>query len=317
MSLWHDILVALLLIAAAATIVGLLCAALLHVRFEAGWFGMWTGSTELPHESFLQIEYGFPGFMRTWKALPPAPSPDDASAHREPPEDSRTQAQPVQGEGGEPGAAHAENAGDAAPAGAAPGAQARPPADTLAGGPERGTGGAEETLRSGSRASGRREPRAPQAAARAPGRARRRHSDRHRHRRALFRLVTDGAAWKLASGYFLRVAARAFRLPGLHVDLSAGHPDPAWLGRFAGRWYAVTPFLPADRARMHFRFEDRHPSFGIRARGGFSLLAFLWFLVVNVLTFPWLRLGRRAWWIWRHGTLAGWRAWTYRKIQTL
>ena len=125
------------------------------------------------------------------------------------------------------------------------------------------------------------------------------------------------AGLSAAAGTFLRVAARAFRLPGLHVELSVGHPDPAWLGRFAGRWYAISPWLPPERALMNFRFQDRQPSFGVRARGGFSLLAFLWFLAVNAFTFPWLRLGRRAWIIWRHGTLAGWRAWSYRKIQTL
>src|SRR5690606_36346833 len=234
MSLWHDILVVLLLTGAAAVTIGLLCAALLHVRFEAAWFGMWTGSTEVPHESFLRIEYGFPRFMRAWKTPPPTTGPDATDAQTEPPvDDHGTQAEPgdgKHGKGGEAGAAPAERVGDAPRAGAAPGVAARPTADTPAGGPQPADGRADGTARSHP-ADDRRALRAERAA----GRARRRNPDRHRHRRALFRLVTDGAAWKLASGYFLRVAVRAFRLPGLHVDLSAGHPVPAWLGRFAGR----------------------------------------------------------------------------------
>src|SRR5690606_18784313 len=69
-------------------------------------------------------------------------------------------------------------------------------------------------------------------------------------RRALFRFVTDGPAWRLQSGYLLRTARRALRRAGVRAELSVGHPDPAKLGRFAGYWYAAAPFLPARRATM-------------------------------------------------------------------
>ncbi len=284
MSLWHNILVGILLLVTAAAILGVLCAALLQVRFQGAWFGMWTGDLAIPHEQSLRIEYGFPGFMHTWKTTGQAPdAPDPARDTFEDvtsAEPLRTERHAKKGLGGEPGAAAEATA--SRPEAAAPGASA----------------------------PRRPRPRPRQHRRRGAG-------DRHRHRRALFRFATDGTAWRLASGYFMRVAVRAFRLPGLHVELAVGHPDPAWLGRFAGHWYAFSPLLPTSRAFMHFRFQDRQPSFGVRARGGFSLFAFLWFLALNVLTFPWIRLGQRAWMIWRHGTLAGWRAWTYRKIQTL
>lgn len=325
MSLWHDVLLALLLLAGACVTLGLLAAALLHVRFQAAWFGMWVGATDVPQEKFLRIEYGFPGFMRTTRLSGQAPDehPDahdaaDASAPSHPSGSATTPGHAQQGSGGEPDAA----AGDAPQGGGtAQGAASGAKDDLREGGHETEAG--EDRRAAGDAGSQTSAPRQEQRAPRQQGTKRKRATTRtrgadpHRHRRALFRFVTDGTAWKLASRYFLRVALRAFRLPGLQVELSVGHPDPAWLGRFAGRWYAVTPFLPADRARMHFRFQDRHPSFGIRARGGFSLLSFLWFLVLNLLTFPWIRLGRRAWMIWRDGTLEGWRAWTYRKIQTL
>lgn len=139
--------------------------------------------------------------------------------------------------------------------------------------------------------------------------------DPNRYRKALFRFVTDGAVWALIFGYGLRLVARAVRLPGLRLELSAGHPDPAFLGRMAGRWYAFAPVLPSGRVHMNFRFQDRHPSFGVRVTGGFSLLGFLWFCAMALLTFPLFRLGRRAWFGWTHRTLGGWRARAYRWIQ--
>jgi hypothetical protein len=141
--------------------------------------------------------------------------------------------------------------------------------------------------------------------------------DPNRFRKALFRFVTDGPVWSLLLGYIVALLVRAARLLHARMEFSFGHPDPAFLGRMAGHWYAVAPLFPKGSATMNFRFQDRQPAFGARLMGGFSLLTLLWFLALAFLTFPIFRLGRRAWQGWRLRHLTGWRAWTYRKIQSV
>jgi|GEM_PF-2671445 len=323
MSLWVSLLVGALILIVALLGLLLLLAALFHVRGDVAWLGMWTGGAALPHETSVRIEYGFPGFMRAWAHEPlPGEAPD-----------ARTHAQSSAANAAEaPSTPFADAATPSSPASARPSPSSSPSSHSAS--PE--SRAADETSESsGESKTSAATPGAPaSAASHAPPRSPRygtaarqgagtasrtakKNRDPHRFRKALFHFVTDGTAWIVLSGYGLRVLLRAARLPRARIDLSAGHPDPAFLGRMAGRWYAVSPLLPPGRVTMSFRFQDRHPSFGVRVRGGFSLLGLLWFCVTSLLTFPLVRLGRRGWHGWRNRALTGWRGRLYRKIQTI
>lgn len=141
--------------------------------------------------------------------------------------------------------------------------------------------------------------------------------DPGRYRKALFRLATDAPAWGVLMRYAFRTIMRFHKLLGPRLEIALGHPDPAFLGRLAGHWYAVSPLLPVGNTVMGFRFQDRAPTVHVRAEGGFSGLALLGFFAFTLLTFPFFGLGLRAWYGWRHRGLTGWRAWAYRRIQTI
>lgn len=330
MSLWHTILIAALTLAGAFAALCALLAMLYHVRFEGAWMGMWTGAASLPHEKFARLEHGFPGFMRplTWSHEPD--EDDDVEAVvEEAVEDQDAAAAALKTErdsGAEPSRTET-----AAPAAATP----SPPPTSASGRshpealpanalrmPDPDPGKTETT---GAGGEGGRRPgveadrgaTASPSSTATPRKTPRRRAAINQYRRALFRFVTDGPAWRLQSGYFLRCARSALRLANVRVEFSAGHPDPAKLGRFAGYWYALSPFLPTRGASMAFRFQDRHPSFGARVTAAFSLFAVARFFARVVLTFPYVRLSRRAVQGWRGRRLEGWRAFVYRKIQTL
>jgi hypothetical protein len=282
MSLWASLLLSLLLLGG---LVALLLA-LVHVRYEAAWFGLWDGGLSLPHESNLRLEFGFPGFMHafTWGDAQPDPEPKAAESGSPPAEDSnpmRQQGEYGGGVSGQPGTG-----------------KARPTSDPMV---------------PPAHAEAAPEPAPSEATAGSPPPKK----DPHRYRKALFRIFTDGQAWALLIGYGVRMLKRAYRLLGLRIELAAGHPDPALLGRFAGVWYAVSPLIAPRGTTMAFRFQDRQPAFGARVKGGFSLLSLFWFLIGSLFAFPLFRLAARALHGWRHRQLAGWRAFTYRKIQAL
>jgi hypothetical protein len=301
-SLLTGTLVTVLVVAGLA----LLALSLFHVRYDLAWFGIWTGGVTLPHEKSVRIEFGFPGFMRVWtgddtpaaderpdsttqpnteaSAPPRGPERHEAQASVEAAATNRMQGGFAGGDPARPGVAEAQTAPDNT-------ASARP---------------------------GRIAPAALGATYRRTTAAKKPGKDPNKYRKALFHFVTNGKVWKaLLLRYGFGLLGRAVRLLHARVEFSAGHPDPAFLGRMAGHWYALSPFLPLKRATMNFRFQDRHPSFGARAAGGFSLLSLLWFFALALLTIPVFHLGRYAWHGWRQRKLTGWRAWAYRKIQAL
>jgi hypothetical protein len=116
--------------------------------------------------------------------------------------------------------------------------------------------------------------------------------------------------------YGLKAVSLVFGLLKPRAEAALGHPDPVRLGRLAGKWYAVRPFLPLGDTVLHFRFQDRHPTLWVKAEGGFSLLGVAGFGLRLLLAFPLVRFGRSAWKGWRQHRLTGWRAWVYRKLQT-
>ena len=309
-------LAALLSLTALGATVVLLALALFHVRFRAAWNGAWNGlaATEdpvFPNAGAFRLEIGFPGFMKPLAGgsskegnVATETSPADVTVPPRPADPvSGTRSAQVARTSFPDGTASSNPAGPDRPTVAA----AETPADTSAGADPR----AAENEPSGTAGA---EKEAPPRAARAPRAGR----DPNRLRRALFRVATDGHAWKLLRRFVQGTARRAFRLLGLRAAIAVGHPDPARLGRTAGAWYAVAPLLPLPRAlAVEFRFQDRRPSLDLRAEGAFSALSLLAFGGALVMTFPWIGLGRRAWYGWRNSTLTGWRAWTYAKIQKL
>lgn len=321
MSFWHTFLIAALTLALTFAGVCALLAMLYHVRFEAAWMGMWTGGAELPHENFLRLEHGFPGFMRPLAPTSLVNNEDDDVYQEDGKRGGKTQDDTMRAAP----AASPQPASMTAPAPETP-ATRNPAEDIIATSSVElhestaetiveaaaSGGGKEDSRVAEARPGAKASPSAVNSHAR---QARRRRAKANQFRRALFRFVTDGPAWRLQSGYFLRCARSAFRLANARLELSAGHPDPATLGRFAGYWYAASPLLPTHRVAMGFRFEDRHPSFGVRVTVAFSLFSVTRFLARVLLTFPYVRLSRRALYGWRHRRLDGWRAFVYRKIQ--
>ncbi len=265
----------------------LLAAARLRYRFEAE--GMWTGRVDASRGSMAaRVEFRFPGVKRAWE-LPPR----EAAENRE---DARPSAQP------EP----------------APPEHARPtPPPPPAGRPR---GATPETSHERPRAetpeATASEQPAPETERQTPGSSPPAElSRRERRMRMLFLLATDSDVWAWTRDYGVRAAVLTFRLLDPRVAAAIGHPDPAFLGRTAGKWYAIRPLLKTRRAALGFRFQDRHPSFKIRLDGGFSALTLAMFGVRLVLAFPAVRLGRRAWRHWRRPRLAGWRAKVYTHLR--
>jgi hypothetical protein len=288
MSLGVSILIGTLVVALAFAGLLLLLLSLFSLRFDLAWFGVWTGGVALPHETSVQVELGFPGFMWKWGGHKnPSTDPHDSHAQSVS-TPTPTQSSRVGGGVDQPGVAEKAESIPAFSAKGEPG-----------------------IMRPESEPHGVHSEAAPQGASqKAP-------KDPNRFRKALFRFVTDGPVWSLVLGYVVALLVRAARLLHARMEFSLGHPDPAFLGRMAGRWYAVAPLFPKGSASMNFRFQDRQPAFGARLMGGFSLLSLLWFLALALLTFPLFRLARRAWQGWRLRHLTGWRAWTYRKIQSV
>jgi hypothetical protein len=68
-------------------------------------------------------------------------------------------------------------------------------------------------------------------------------------------------------------------------------------------------------ASLVLRFQDRLPTFAIRAEGGFSALSLLLFGIRRTSAFPWIGLSRRAWFSWWQRELEGWRGWVYKRLQ--
>jgi hypothetical protein len=253
----------------------LLAAALFHVRVRAGWGGAWE-SLDSKQEGSFRVEYGFPGFMREW-----AWDEDRADEGR------------GMGDGGEPQT------------------RTQPSRATETNGPA----GMGDPAKGDPWVAPADPPSSPPSSIPRPSPRKRRRGLRPRWRRALFRFVTDGKTWKLLARHGFRTARGAIALLRPRVAIAVGHPDPVKLARLAGYWHASAPLLSASRASLELRFQDRRPTFAIRAEGGFSALSFILFGIRNVSSFPWIGLGRRVWHGWWRHELEGWRKWAYRKIQ--
>jgi hypothetical protein len=147
----------------------------------------------------------------------------------------------------------------------------------------------------------------------------RRRGLRPRWRRALVRLATDGKAWRLVARHGFGTARGGLKLLRPRVSIAVGHPDPAKLARLAGYWHASVPLFSAlggvPPASLELRFQDRLPTFAIRAEGGFSALSLLLFGIRRTSAFPWIGLSRRAWFSWWQRELEGWRGWVYKRLQ--
>jgi hypothetical protein len=141
-------------------------------------------------------------------------------------------------------------------------------------------------------------------------------SDRNRMRRALFRLCTDPDAWKMLGRFAFKTAGLVLRLLNPKIEVAVGHPEPAFLGRTSGKWFAARPFLPfGTRTEVYFRFQDRHPSLWVRLEGRFSGLSVVLLGARLLIAFPSLRLAWSAVKSWRRHRLTGWRLWVYRRLQ--
>lgn len=281
MPAWAWALAVLLSLAALSA----LLLSLLYVRYRVAWNGTWGGLSSEQGGS-VRIEFGFPGFMRAldWDSAGAQPAPE-TSPHTATATPEST-----------PRAAGTTHASSPEPA--------RNPS----------TRGATAHREEAAPAAGPTVTVPKQHAVREDSP---RPKDPNRYRKALFRLATDGPAWGLLVRYGFRVLKRFHKLLGPRVELAVGHPDPALLGRLAGRWYAVAPLLPLGDTAVGFRFQDRAPTLRVRVSGGFSALSLLRFGAGILLTFPFFGLGLRAWHGWRRREMTGWRAWTYRRIQSL
>ena len=107
-------------------------------------------------------------------------------------------------------------------------------------------------------------------------------------------LLKDTVLLRALLRFGLRFVRMIFGLLNLELDCAIGYPDPAKLGRFAGYWYAVQPFL-GRRIRLQFRFQDTSSSLQLRLRGGFSAARALSSGVALLASFPWVLLLRRFW----------------------
>lgn len=276
---WGWILCAFLILAGLLLLAG----ALFHVRVRAGWGGAWE-SLDSRQEGFFRVEYGFPGFMREW----------DWSGEEEEEEE----------DGGRESGVGRERNDDAGTSGAGSTSSRAQNHDASSG-----------TARNPNPRSSSSSPPPPDSRPPTPDARRRTRRDRNRWRRALFRFVTDGKAWRLVFRHGYKTARGAIALLNPRVAIAVGHPDPVKLARFAGYWHASAPLLSASRATLELRFQDRRPTLAIRAEGGFSALSCLFFGIRNASSFPWIGLGRRVWFSWWRHELKGWREWVYERLQ--
>jgi hypothetical protein len=294
MSVWGWVLSGFLSLAGLSALV----LALLHVRYRAAWNGEWPGGLSLPHDGSLSLEFGFPGFMRAWVWPGKAAGDRGHEATRESAgAHGGASVAPAQGS-----VAREESGGAHSRAPVAPAKGSTAPAGSTPTVPDQGI------ARIGTPQKNYGDDATP------PTPVATDNKDPNRCRKALFRLATDAPAWGKLARYGFRVLRLTHRLLRPHVEMAAGHPDPALLGRMAGYWHAASPLLPLGDAILGFRFQGRHPSFRVSVHGGFSALSLLCFGIGLVVTFPFVGLGRRAWHDWRHREPAGWRAWAYGKL---
>jgi hypothetical protein len=281
---------------------GLLALALFRVRYRLEWRGEWSGSLSGTQEGTIQIRYGFPGFTKTWNPLeddawtPPNPFDIDD-------DEDNDNAKTTEAASAGPGDPFSSPETPSEPPPAKP---VEPRREAKAPGKPR-----EEPyfLKDGPH----RRDAGPNYSR--PAASDRSKKDPNRKRRALFRFITDADVWKFFTRYGLKAISLVFGLLKPRAEAALGHPDPVRLGRLAGKWYAVRPFLPLGDTVLHFRFQDRHPTLWVKAEGGFSLLGVVGFGLRLLLSFPLIRFGRSAWKGWRQHRLTGWRAWVYHKLQ--
>jgi hypothetical protein len=307
MSLWAQALIWVLAFVLALAALAILLLALVHFRYRVAWTGIWLGMDSVQRGE-ARIEFGFPGFMRRWDWA--SRDPDDTP----PSLPSCSPAVPdVTDLNTVPAVATVTRAAES---------YTRPNADASG----NRAASVEDTPSVEYSATGP-TPIVPEhrtvheAPTHTPQKKQGKSRDPHRYRKALFRLATDGPAWGMLVRYGFRMVRRFHALLGPRLEVAVGHPDPALLGRAAGYWYAATPVthsLPLGKDLvMGFRFQDPAPTLRVRAEGGFSGLSLLLFGMGAVGGFPFFGLARRAWHGWRHREMQGWRAWTYRRIQTL
>lgn len=137
---------------------------------------------------------------------------------------------------------------------------------------------------------------------------------KERGRRALFHFITDPAALRVLFGYGGRLVRLTFGLLRLELHCALGHPDPAFLGRLAGYWYAVAPGM-GKRVHVDFRFQDQKRTLSLSARGEFSAARALRYAAAAAFSFPWFTLVKRVWCDWRQTELTGWRAMVYARLR--
>jgi hypothetical protein len=298
-------------------LLGLLALGLLLFRFRyfLEWRGEWTGDLSGISAGTARIETRFLWYRHLWEPFKDASwsiadlfGEDDEDVTKPETEESAAGRQSAAAPDPEAGFSESASRREAAPLRPAAGVPEAPVFLKPEPAKESKTSGAADSAQGP----------APEKPASKPGTREQKKADPHRKQRALFRLFTDRDAWKLLARYGLKTFRLVMKLLKPRIEAAIGHPDPALLGRLAGKWYAVRPLtqlLPVGRADLYFRFQDRHPSLWIRVQGTISLLSLLAFGIRLVVAFPFLLLARRALHGWRQHRLTGWRAWVYRKLQ--
>jgi hypothetical protein len=290
-----------------------LALALFRVRYRLEWRGEWNPTLAHPYgdaEGSVVFEYGFPGFRKRWEPFQDKSwSIGDLLDDEEEDEAARAQKNDP---GEKPGNPENKPKAEGPPMGRKSGVAAGPvPGFSEAAEPPFFRDRSAEGARAAQTTQYNRD-----EVKTSPEEARKARMARNKKRRALFRLATDTGAWRLLGRYGVRAARLFLGLLKPRIEAAVGHPDPAFLGRLSGKWFAARPLLPLGRTEMYFRFQDRHPSLWVKAEGGFSALSVLGFGIRLLVAFPSIGLARRAIRSWRHHKLTGWRAWAYRRLQT-
>jgi len=105
-------------------------------------------------------------------------------------------------------------------------------------------------------------------------------------------LLKDTILLRAMLVYGFRFTRMLFGLLNLELECAIGYSDPAKLGRLAGYWYAVQPFL-GRRIRLQFRFQDQTSSLRLQVRGGFTAMRAVSHFIALIVSFPWILLARR------------------------